>query len=138
MTIDFFSEDCNLPEISSQQVTSWLDQVAQMENKVVDSLNIIFCSDDYLLDINREHLNHNYYTDIITFPTEMSDTGITGDLFISIDRVRDNASHMSQSFERELNRVMVHGTLHLLGYEDKTEDEQRVMRQKEDFYLAIL
>lgn len=98
-------------------------------------ISVIFCSDKYLLEINKEYLNHDYYTDIVTF-NYVKDSIISGDLFISIDRVRENAETFSSKFVVELYRVVFHGVLHLIGYKDKTEAEQKQMRNKEDYYLG--
>ena len=97
---------------------------------------IIFCSDPYILDINQRYLQHDYFTDIITFDY-CEGKVLSGDLFISIDTVRENAAEYGASFEEELNRVMVHGLLHLIGYDDHTPAEQQEMRSKEDYYLSI-
>lgn len=109
--------------------------IFRKEKTPLDALTYIFCSDDYLLEINRTHLNHDYYTDIITF--ELSDPGspTTGEIYISVDRVKENAGDHGQSFARELHRVIFHGVLHLCGYGDKTAREEKIMRDKEDFYL---
>ena len=104
------------------------------ENKEGGELNFIFCSDDYLLKINKEYLDHDYYTDIITFDYAEQNI-ISGDVFISKDRVLDNAEKFNVSFENEINRVMIHGVLHLLGYKDKTENERKQMRLKEEQYM---
>src|ERR1044071_3674818 len=103
---------------------------------MLGDVNVIFCSDDYLLEMNREHLDHDYYTDIITFDYS-EEAVVSGDLFISVDRVSDNASGLSVSFLDELNRVCVHGLLHLCGYKDKSEAEELLMRSKEDEMLAL-
>ncbi len=115
----------------------WLTNVALEEKKRVGELNFIFCSDDYLLDINKRFLNHNYYTDVITFDYS-EDNLISGDIFISIDTVRVNAEEYRQFFENELFRVMVHGVLHLCDYDDHSDEEKRLMREKEDYYLGKL
>ena len=99
-------------------------------------ISIIFCSDPYILDINQRYLQHDYFTDIITFDY-CEGKVLSGDLFISIDTVRENAAEYGASFEEELNRVMVHGLLHLIGYDDHTPEEQKEMRSKEDYYLSI-
>lgn len=115
----------------------WLIDVALEEGKRVGELSFIFCSDDYLLDINRHFLNHDYYTDVITFDYS-EDNLIAGDIFISVDTVRVNAEEFRQTFENELFRVMVHGVLHLCEYDDHSNEEKQQMRAKEDFYLAKL
>ena len=102
---------------------------------LIGTISIIFCSDNYLLEVNKQYLNHNYFTDIITF-NNVEDSVISGDLFISLDRVKENAETFHSKFVVELYRVVFHGILHLIGYNDKTETEKKLMRQKEDFYLS--
>ena len=114
----------------------WLKMVAESEVKKLGPLSIIFCSDNYILDINMKYLQHDYFTDIITFDYCEGDV-ISGDLFISIDSVRENALHYGTRFEDELDRVMVHGLLHLIGYDDHTPEDTAVMRQKEDYYISV-
>ena len=116
---------------------NWLSNVAKSEHKTISSLTYIFCSDEYLLDINIKYLGHDYYTDIITFPYKEGND-IESDMYISIDRVKENAIEFGETFENELCRVMVHGLLHLIGYGDKNDDEIKIMRQKEEEYLAFL
>ncbi|MCL4140703.1 UNVERIFIED_CONTAM: hypothetical protein GTU68_011892 [Idotea baltica] len=99
------------------------------------SLQYIFCSDDELLEINRTHLNHDFYTDVIGFDQSDENNTIEGDIFVSIDRITENAKDFGVSFEEELHRVMTHGLLHFVGYKDKSESEQKEMRAKESFYL---
>jgi len=131
--INFFNEDISFELENADMVQSWLLSVASEEKQEVRSLNYIFCSDEYLLNINKEYLNHDYYTDVISFP--MSTEVIEGDIFISIDRVRENAHSNKATFDNELNRVMIHGLLHFLGYGDKTPEESTLMRTKENKYL---
>ena len=114
----------------------WLKMVAESEVKKLGPISIIFCSDNYILDINMKYLQHDYFTDIITFDYCEGDT-VSGDLFISIDSVRENALHYDVKFEDELDRVMVHGLLHLIGYDDHTPEDTAVMRQKEDYYISV-
>ncbi|MFI5150962.1 MAG: rRNA maturation RNase YbeY [Bacteroidia bacterium] len=115
----------------------WLTQVILIEKKQPGTLNFIFCSDDYLFGINKQYLQHDYFTDIITFDYTEGRC-ISGDLFISIDRVRDNALTLKTDFETELSRVLVHGVLHLLGHSDKGPALKALMRKKEDKYLSLL
>ena len=115
----------------------WLTAVIREEQKEVGGLSFIFCSDDYLLDINRRFLKHDYYTDVITFDYSEGNL-IGGDIFISVDTVRVNANEYRQTFENELYRVIVHGVLHLCDYKDHSEEEKQQMRDKEDYYLAKL
>ncbi len=101
----------------------------------VAHLNFVFCSDEYLLLLNKRHLDHNTYTDIITFPFSNEVEAVLSDIYISVERVKENAEHFSQSFKRELHRVIFHGALHLCGYKDKTLNEKKMMREKETYYL---
>lgn len=105
------------------------------EKTKLEQLRYIFCSDEYLLQINKEHLNHNYYTDIITFDLSETPKATTGEIYISVDRVRDNAQNYDVSFKHELLRVIFHGALHLCGYKDKSSKEEQLMRKAEDKYL---
>jgi rRNA maturation RNase YbeY len=121
--LDINYEDVDDLSLSDIDLTNWISKVCITENYNLGDISLIFCSDEYLLDINRTHLDHDYYTDIITF--DYTDNQIvSGDLFISIDRVRDNATDFNVSFEHELYRVIIHGVLHLCGYKDKSEDEE--------------
>ena len=116
----------------------FISYLFKKEKKKLQSLDIIFCSDDYLLEINKKHLQHNFYTDIITFDLSDSlNSGIIGELYISTDRVRDNATTLNVSFKTELLRVIFHGALHLCSYKDKKTSDIKIIRQKEDEYLNI-
>lgn len=116
---------------NEENYSFWIENVINSENKVLGEVNYIFCDDDYLLEINKQYLDHDYYTDIISFDyTE--DNLISGDIFISIDRVRENASDFKVSFEDELKRVIIHGILHYCGYKDKSSAEEKLMRNKEE------
>lgn len=134
--VSFNFEDVQFDLPNQEALVNWLLDVAVSENKPVYELNFIFCSDEYLRQVNIEYLQHDYYTDIITFP--YTEGAIHGDLFISSERVTDNAQTHHVSFLNELCRVMAHGVLHLAGYGDKTPEEAQVMREKEDFYLGKL
>ncbi len=123
-----------IPEITPEFLFAWFSDVAALESRELGDINMIFCSDEYLLEMNRQHLDHDYYTDIITFDYSM-DKVVSGDLFISVDRVRDNAAELNTSFQDELCRVCVHGLLHLCGYKDKSESDEKLMRSKEDEML---
>jgi len=127
--------DFNLPQ--KRTIKKWISQVINSYNYKVGDINYIFCSDSEILKINTQYLNHNYYTDIITFPYSEGNTA-SADVYISIHTVQHNASIYQQSFEEELNRVMVHGVLHLLGFNDSNQDEVFQMRQAEDSCLALL
>ena len=113
-----------------------LKTVAGSEIKKLGDINIIFCSDNYILDVNQRYLQHDYFTDIITFDYCEGDV-LSGDLFISVDSVRENSVFYGTDFENELNRVIVHGLLHLIGYDDHTDEDIRTMREKENYYLEI-
>jgi len=131
--LNFFSQSTKFVLKNKTGVRSWLVKCLKKENKTIAELNFIFCSDDYLLKINNKFLNHNYYTDIITFPTSVDDESkIGGDIFISIDRVRENAKTYGVPLYEELHSVMAHGVLHLCGYGDKTDSEIKVMRKMEE------
>ena len=133
--ISFEFIDVEVPELSSELFSFWLDQVIAEETKSTGEITVIFCSDEHLLDMNRQYLDHDYYTDIITFDyTE--EAVVSGDLFISVDRVYDNAQSIKVDCGTELKRVCVHGVLHLCGYGDKSELESKLMREKEDYYLG--
>jgi probable rRNA maturation factor len=126
---------------TDERCFEWLSKVCAKESFILEELNLIFCSDEYLLGVNKEHLNHDYYTDIITFDycTKYNEsTQVIGDLFISIDRVKDNALLFDESFENELFRVISHGVLHLCGYSDKTDEEKVIMKRKESEALLLL
>jgi rRNA maturation RNase YbeY len=115
----------------------WLKNIIISEGKELGEINYIFCDDDYLLKINQDFLQHDYYTDIITFDYTDGEI-ISGDIFVSLPRISENASLFSKDFDDELMRVLVHGILHLCGYKDKSRHEQKEMRNKEDFYLKFL
>lgn len=113
---------------------AWITESMKEEGKTFGELNYIFCDDDYLLDINRQYLDHDYYTDVIGFDNSEEDV-LMGDIFISVERIRENAHDNHVSFELELARVMVHGILHFAGYLDKEDEEKALMTEKEDFYI---
>ena len=133
--VNLFFEDVDVPNLDSILITNWLLGVCTEENKLLYEVNLIFCSDEYLLKMNIEYLQHDYYTDIISFDY-CEDNKILGDLFISKDRVLDNSIEHNVSFDVEIQRVIVHGVLHLCGYKDKTDVEEILMRNKEDYYLS--
>ncbi len=133
-SIQFFFEDIDSVHIHENVLFSQIKFLIENELMKLGELSVIFCSDEFLLDMNKEYLNHDYYTDIITFDYVEGNI-ISGDLFISLDRVKENAEMYNSRMLRELYRVVFHGTLHLCGYKDKTDEEQKVMRAKEDYYL---
>jgi rRNA maturation RNase YbeY len=116
-------------------IQNWIISSIKQEKKLLEEVNVIFCNDESLLEKNKTFLNHDTLTDIITFDYSMSNK-ISGDVFISVERVLDNSKEFNVTFEQELKRVIIHGFLHLLGYKDKTEKDQKVMREKEDYYLS--
>ncbi len=120
-----------------ENIQDWIDSAIQNENLQTGEINIIFCSDEYLLKMNKEHLKHDFYTDIITFDY-CENSIVSGDLFISKQRVEENAREFATSFRNEINRVVIHGILHLIGYNDKTNEQQKEISTKEDFYLSKL
>jgi len=133
--IHFFEEDIAVPLKEKRAVKAWLKQLASEEGKKIVELNYIFCSDTYLLEINKQYLNHNTLTDIITFDQSEKTNQIEGDIYISYERVLENGKKLKTE-ENELYRVIAHGLLHLCGYKDKTDLEEKIMREKENFYLA--
>lgn len=134
--VSYFLQDIDFVFKHKRLNNSWLKLVAESEIKKLGNINIIFCSDNYILDVNVKYLGHDYFTDIITFDYCENDI-LSGDLFISIDTVRDNAEFYKTEFNDELNRVIVHGLLHLIGYDDHTPEEQKIMREKENYYLEL-
>ena len=132
--INYFTEDIEYDIENKEKITEWILNSLKEENKISGELSFIFCSDKYLLKINKEYLKHDYYTDIITFDYSEKNQ-ISGDIFISIDRVGENAKIYSQEKLTELLRVIIHGVLHLIGYNDKSENEQKLMTKKENYYL---
>ena len=134
--ISYFFEDTDFVYKGKALNNRWLRTVIESEIRSTGNISIIFCSDNYILDINQRFLGHDYFTDIITFDY-CEGSKISGDLFISVDSVRENAIEYGVPFYEELNRVMVHGILHLIGYDDHTEDDIRQMRSKEDYYLSL-
>lgn len=138
MPIHYFSEDIVFSLESKTTISEWVALLIDSNKHYLSSVNYIFCSDDYILQINKEHLDHDYYTDIITFDNSEEPNEIESDIFISIDRVKANALSLDHSFEEELHRVMAHGLLHLFGLNDKTSHEKKLMREKENHCLSLL
>jgi len=136
--IFFHSEEIKFNLPNQPVIIDWINSTADQEGQTVQSLNFIFCSDKYLHQINVEYLDHDTYTDVITFPYMENGKAIEGDIFISIDRIQENANNFKTTFENELHRVMIHGTLHLLGYGDKTSEDKLKMTEKENEYLTLL
>ncbi|MFN0256180.1 rRNA maturation RNase YbeY [Pedobacter ureilyticus] len=135
--INFFTEDIIYNLKGKTAIRKWMQETITAEGYQLAELNFIFCSDEYLLRVNQDFLKHDYYTDVITFDNSEELKTILGDIFISIDRVKDNAQQNNATIHDELCRIMIHGTLHLLGYRDKTKKAKTEMTAKEDFYLAL-
>ena len=136
MSITFHKEKIEFDLPAEEKLIAWLLDIANKEDKTITHFSYIFCSDDYLLNINKTYLNHDFYTDIITFPYKQGHE-IESDIFISVDRVRDNMTEYNTTFESELLRVMVHGLLHMAGYGDKTDEDQDKMTEMENKCLVL-
>ena len=134
--ITYFLQDTDFVFKNKLLNNRWLKMVAESEIKRLGDISIIFCSDSYILDVNIKYLQHDYFTDIITFDY-CEGNKLSGDLFISVDSVRENAAFYGTEFSDELNRVIVHGLLHLIGYDDHTDEEKKIMREKENYYLEM-
>ncbi|MBD2713477.1 rRNA maturation RNase YbeY [Microvirga sp. STR05] len=135
--IEFLVEDVDFKVADAEELTSWIERVAEVHEYEIVQLTYIFCSDEYLHKVNVEYLDHDTYTDVITFDNADDADIIEGDIFISVDRVRENAVTHGVTFRDELHRVMIHGVLHLLGYADKDLLSQTAMRKKEDDCLSL-
>lgn len=135
--VSYFFENTDFKLKGKTRIKQWLKLVAESEIFTLGNVSVIFCSDNYILDINQRYLQHDYFTDIITFDYTEG-TKISGDLFISVDSVRENSIEYGTEFKDELHRVIVHGILHLIGYDDHSEEDIKVMRAKEDYYLSLL
>lgn len=132
--IDFYYEDCSFVYKGQIATRNWINRAVKENNKQLGAISIIFCSDNYLLKINQDYLNHDYFTDIITFDY-CEGNSVSGDLFISIDMIRANAEKFGVEFIDELHRVIIHGVMHLVGFKDKTEEEAQTMRAQENYWL---
>lgn len=135
--IQFFNEDVEFKVPNPRKTKLWLKNIIESEGFGLNQINYIFCSDEYLLSINQQYLNHDFYTDIITFDNSDEEQTIEGDIFISIDRIKENAEQLSKVFYEELLRVLVHGVLHLVGYDDHEDKDELLMREKEDSYISL-
>ena len=134
--IRYFNEDIKPPQIKRKVFNKWIKSIVELNQMRIGDINFIFCSDQYLLQINKEYLQHDYFTDIITFNNN-SNNLISGDIYLSIETIAANAKTYQVSFINELKRVMIHGILHLIGFDDQNIDQQTVMRQKEDEALNM-
>ena len=137
MPIHFFTEDIAFTLDEKEKTISWIEQILSAEGYKPENINYIFCSDNHLLEMNQQYLNHNTFTDIITFNHSEQKENLEADIFISIERVRENAASLKKSFTEELHRVIIHGLLHLLGLKDKSDSEKQEMREKEDACLSL-
>ena len=135
--IEFHTDQVSMPAIDYAGVTSWIERVAAGYGKRVGEVHYIFCSDERILEVNREFLHHDYYTDHIGFDYSV-DGILSGDLFLSLDTIRSNAEQLGEAYGRELHRVIIHGILHLIGFKDKTPEERREMEAAEDAALTLL
>jgi rRNA maturation RNase YbeY len=135
--ISFFKVDCKYRLSHRKQIDEWLKSSVSMEGWEMGKVHIVLCSDEYLLTLNQKFLKHNTYTDIITFQGDREGF-VEGELYISLERIKENAGKFSVSVGEELNRVLIHGFLHLMGYKDKAKKEKEVMKRKEDYYLELL
>jgi len=137
MAIVYDAEDILFPKIKRRETTRWIKRVIEHFNRQLGNITYIFCSDEEILRINKLYLNHDYYTDIITFDYSEGNK-LSGDLFISLETVKTNSEKFKTEFDEELHRVMIHGVLHLCGYDDKAVKEKKIMRIKEDEALGII
>jgi rRNA maturation RNase YbeY len=137
MTISYQTDGVKMPVIKKRETTSWIKAVANMHEKKIGEIAYIFCSDEKILEVNREYLQHDYYTDIITFDY-CEDNVLSGDIFISLDTVKSNSEQFKTTYDEELHRTIIHGILHLCGINDKGEGEREIMEAAENKALALL
>ncbi len=137
MPIIYQVEDIDFPKIKQWETNIWIKEVAHLNGKKIDEISYIFCSDNKILEINKQYLQHDYYTDIITFDYSEGNS-ISGDIFISLDTVKSNSQEYNTHFIEELHRVIIHGVLHLCGYKDNTPEEEKIMREKENEALNLI
>lgn len=135
--IRFSTLDVEMPPIDPQRVKAWIGEVVERHGKTVGELYYYFCSDEKLLEINKERLGHDFYTDIVTFPLTECETVLSSEFCISIDRIKENAETFGRSYESELHRVIIHGVLHLIGFDDLTDEEEKEMRKQEEISLVL-
>jgi probable rRNA maturation factor len=135
-SIYFHQEEVSFQIQNIKALRLWISEAVSAENKIVGPLNFILCSDNYLLNINKDFLNHDFFTDVVSFDYTVGNQ-ISGDIFISMDRVKENAQEFGYSLKDELHRIIIHGLLHLLGYSDKMRSLKAIMKDKEDFYLSL-
>lgn len=137
MAVSFYTEGVEMPSVQKTEIRNWIKQVAALHGKRVGEISYIFCNDEKILEVNRQYLMHDYYTDIITFDYTEGDK-LSGDLFISLDTVRTNAEQFGQPYNTELHRVIIHGVLHLCGIDDKGPGEREIMEHNENEALSLL
>lgn len=137
MAVYYYAEEVKLPAIKKRETTSWIKKVAEKYGKKVGDISYIFCSDERILEINKEYLQHDYYTDIITFDYTEGNI-ISGDLFISLETVKTNSEQFGTEYEEELHRTIIHGILHLCGINDKGPGEREIMEENENAAIALL
>ena len=134
---NFFSENKNFKISNKKEIRALLKKICKKENKKISFINCVFCSDNRLLEINKKYLNHVSLTDVVTFDFTPNKNNLEGDIYISIDRVKENAKKYKETFKKELLRVVIHGLLHLIGFLDKTKEEKNTMTLKENEYLSL-
>jgi len=134
---NFFSENKNFKISNKKEIRALLKKICKKENKKISFINYVFCSDNRLLEINKKYLNHTSLTDVVTFNFSTNKKNIEGDVYISIDRVKENAKKYKETFKKELLRIIIHGLLHLIGFLDKTKEEKNTMTLKENEYLSL-
>lgn len=137
MAVQFFKEEVEFDISDQRKLKSWIKAIIADHDLKTGEINYIFCNDEYLLQINKEYLSRDYYTDIITFDQSEDEKFVSGDIYISIERVRENATSSIVAFDEELKRVMIHGILHLIGYDDQTAEEKEAMTKKEEACLSL-
>lgn len=137
MPIHYFSNQIDFKLKNQRKTTLWIASVAKKEKKAIGEISYVFCSDEYLLSLNQQFLKHNTFTDIMTFDYSEGKKELSGEIYVSIDRVADNAAKFKTDFQDELHRVMIHGVLHLAGYKDKKSVEKALMRKKEEACLSL-
>lgn len=137
MPVRFFQEETDFTPNQKNKLKTWIKNVIEHESFLQGEINYIFCSDEYLLQINNNYLGHDYYTDIVTFDQSDDSNVVQGDIYISVERVKENSTKTSTPFEEELRRVMIHGILHLVGFSDQSEADKKKMREKEEACLSL-
>ena len=137
MAISYMAEEVKMPKISKREISAWIKKIAEMKGFQVGDISYVFCSDEYILNVNKEYLQHDYYTDIITFDYTEGNV-ISGDLIISLETIESNAEQFGVTYESELNRVIIHGILHLCGIDDKGPGEREMMEANENEALQVL